>query len=106
MQFVKVFALLLTAATAVGSARAGLADDLFDYGAYLASECTSCHQVDGSYDGIPSIVGWPESLFVEVMQGYSNGTRRHLIMENVAKSLGEDEFAALARYFHAVRTGE
>ena len=30
-----------------------------EYGEYLSSECTTCHQADGDDDGIPSIVLWP-----------------------------------------------
>ncbi len=75
------------------------ADDLLEFGVYLSSECTSCHQLDGSLDGIPSIVGWPEKDFVEALKSYQSGLRNHAIMENVAKSLADDEIAALARYF-------
>ncbi len=75
------------------------ADDLLEFGAYLSSECTTCHQLDGSHDGIPPIVGWPEQDFVEALKKYQRGLRNHAIMENVAKSLADDEIAALARYF-------
>ena len=104
MQTVRQLAGFLAAALTAAGAGPSLADELFDYGAYLASECTSCHQPDGSFDGIPSIVGWPESLFIETMAHYRSGTRRHAIMENVARSLGETELSALARYFHKVST--
>ena len=29
-------------------------------GEYLSSECVTCHQITGRYEGIPPIVGWPE----------------------------------------------
>lgn len=77
------------------------ADDLFDYGAYLSSECTPCHRLDGVADrAIPSIVGWPETVFVRAMDGYRRGEMNDEIMENVARSLGDEEIAALARYFN------
>lgn len=75
------------------------ADELFEYGDYLSSECTSCHQLDGSYDGIPSITGWSEEHFVDVLKSYRSGRRNHQIMQNVARSLADEEMAALARFF-------
>jgi len=75
------------------------ADELFEYGGYLSSECTSCHQLDGSYEGIPSISGWSEEHFVEVLKNYRSGQRSHQIMQNVARSLADEEMAALARFF-------
>ena len=39
-------------------------------GEYLSSECVTCHQLSGRYEGIPPIVGWPEPIFIEVMQDY------------------------------------
>ena len=41
-----------------------------DYGEYLSSECTTCHQRDGSDQGIPSITLWPEEDFVAAMHAY------------------------------------
>jgi cytochrome c len=78
-----------------------LADEVFDYGAYLSSECTSCHRLDGGGDkAIPPIVGWPEELFIRAMDGYRRGELNNEIMQNVARSLGNEETAALARFFN------
>ncbi len=76
-----------------------MGDDLLAYGAYLSNECTTCHQLDGSDKGIPSIVGWPEPDFVDAMEGYRSGLRPNQIMQNVSRSLGDKEMAALAKYF-------
>ncbi len=77
------------------------ADDLYDYGAYLSSECTACHRLDGVADrAIPAIVGWPETVFIRAMDGYRRGEMNDEIMENVARSLGDEEIAALARFFN------
>jgi len=35
-----------------------------EYGEYLSSECLTCHQSDGSSEGIPSITRWPTEDFV------------------------------------------
>ncbi len=76
------------------------ADDLFDYGAYLSSECTSCHRLDGGGDiTIPPIIGWPEDIFIQTIDRYRRGVLTNAIMQNVARSLGEEETAALARFF-------
>lgn len=71
-----------------------------EYGAYLASECTTCHRADGAMEGIPSIVGWPADDFVITMQAYKRGTRRHLVMETIAKRLSDEEIASLAAHFN------
>ena len=39
-------------------------------GEYLSSECVTCHQLSGRYQGIPPIIGWPEASFVEIMNEY------------------------------------
>ncbi len=72
-----------------------------EYGAYLSSECTTCHQAKGGDEGIPSIVYWPEEDFVVAMHAYKTGSRTHPVMNMVAGRLGEEEIAALAAYFAA-----
>jgi cytochrome c553 len=69
-------------ATTVASLVVGLtiateaqADDLYDYGEYLSSECTACHKLGGDGDGIPSIAGWPVDIFVGVMESYRESGR-------------------------------
>lgn len=85
---------------------AGSAGEVYDYGEYLAAECTSCHQLDGTDVGIPAIVTWPEAKFVAALQGYRRGARDNAIMQNVARSLGDEEIAALARFFNRQGTEE
>lgn len=70
-----------------------------EYGEYLSSECTTCHQADGGDDGIPSIVLWPEEDFVLAMHAYKNKTRAHPVMQMMAGRLNAEEIAALAAYF-------
>ena len=70
-----------------------------EYGEYLSSECTTCHRADGSDQGIPSIVLWPEEDFVVAMHAYKNKTRSHPVMNMVAGRLGDEEIAALAAFF-------
>lgn len=70
-----------------------------EYGAFLSSDCTTCHQASGGDDGIPSIVMWPEEDFVIAMHAYKNQTRPNPVMQMMAARLGNEEIAALAAYF-------
>ncbi|WP_407495596.1 c-type cytochrome [Pseudooceanicola sp. MF1-13] len=70
-----------------------------DYGEYLASECSTCHQSSGADDGIPSITGWPEDDFVIAMHAYKEKIRPHPVMQMMAGRLSDEEIAALAAYF-------
>ena len=61
-----------------------------EYGAYLAGECTICHQSDAADEGIPSIVGWPPDDFVIALHAYKRGKRVHPIMQLVAGRLSDE----------------
>jgi cytochrome c553 len=68
------------------------------YGKHLAQECTSCHRLDGTDTGIPSIAGWPADTFVATMKYYREGSRTNPVMVSVANSLSERQLNALAAY--------
>jgi cytochrome c553 len=72
-------------------------------GEYLSSECVTCHQLSGRYQGIPPIVGWPEQSFVEIMEEYRSKRRSNPVMQTIAGKFSQDEIAALAAYFGAVK---
>jgi cytochrome c553 len=72
-------------------------------GEYLSSECVTCHQLSGGYQGIPPIVGWPAATFVEIMNEYRQKRRADAAMQTIAGRLSEDELAALAAYFGSLR---
>ena len=98
-------AMVLTAATAgLAMAPATLSHASGDraLGQYLSSECVTCHQLSGRFDGIPPIVGWPEESFVEIMNDYKSKKRNHAVMQTIAGRLSPDEIAALAAYFGSV----
>ena len=65
-----------------------------EYGAYLSSECTTCHQADGDDAGIPSITGWAEEDFVVAMHAYKVKHRVHPVMQMMAGRLSDEEIAA------------
>jgi cytochrome c553 len=70
-----------------------------ELGEYLSSECVTCHQISGNFDGIPPIVGWPDAVFIEIMTDYRAKARPNPIMQTIAGRLSEEEIAALAAYF-------
>lgn len=70
-----------------------------EYGEYLSSECLTCHQADGTADGIPSITQWVEEDFVVAMHAYKRKLRPHPVMQMMAGRLNNEEIAALAAYF-------
>ncbi|MCI5040221.1 MAG: c-type cytochrome, partial [Donghicola eburneus] len=69
------------------------------YGEYLSSECSTCHQRNGSDQGIPSVTGWPTEDFVVAMHAYKEKIRPHPVMQMMAGRLSDEEIAALAAYF-------
>lgn len=73
-----------------------------EYGAYLSSECSTCHQIDGSDAGIPSITRWPVEDFVVAMHAYKQKLRPHPVMQMMAGRLSDEEIAALAAYYGAL----
>lgn len=70
-----------------------------EFGAYLSSECKTCHQADGTFQGIPSITYWPEEDFVLALHAYKQKIRPHPVMQMIAGRLSDEEIAALAAYF-------
>ena len=84
---------------------AGAADDakLKAYGEHLSRECTTCHRLDGTDNGIPSIVGWDNDQFVTTLKFYQEGLRNNAAMVSVAKSLDEGQLRALATYFASIK---
>ena len=69
------------------------------YGRHLASECATCHRIDGVDNGIPSITGWRPADFVTTMDFYRTGARPNPVMVSVVQSLDEAQIKALAAYY-------
>lgn len=91
----------ISLAVAVCASAAANADDakLKAFGQHLASECTSCHRVDGVDNGVPSITGWAKDDFVATLKFYTSGARENPVMKSVAESLDDEQVAALSAYF-------
>lgn len=73
-----------------------------EYGEYLSAECTTCHQLTGTDDGIPAIIGWHPEDFVVAMHAYKQGLRPHPVMQMMAGRLDDEQIAALAAFFATV----
>lgn len=73
-------------------------------GEYLSAECVTCHQLSGQYQGIPPIIGWPETSFVEIMDEYRSKKRSNPVMQTIAGKLSAEEVAALAAYFGSLKS--
>jgi cytochrome c553 len=82
----------------------GLAADLA-YGEYLASECVTCHRAAVDEGTIPAIVGLPRPYFVYALRDYRAGCRTNPVMQNVARSLNDEQIDALAAYFASLKDG-
>ena len=72
-------------------------------GDYLSSECVTCHQITGKYEGIPPIIGWPEASFIEIMYEYRAKKRSNPVMQTIAGRFSNEEIAALATYFGSLK---
>lgn len=105
MRNLTLFAVCVPLVASAGTAETNAEDALLalegdvEYGEYLSSECTSCHQADGANDGIPSIVGWDEEAFRYSMLDYRTKLREHPVMNMIAGRLSDEEIAALSAYF-------
>jgi cytochrome c len=73
-------------------------------GEYLSSECVTCHQLSGKYEGIPPIVGWPEDSFIEIMNEYRSKRRDNPVMQTISGRFNKEEIAALAAYFGSLKS--
>ena len=73
-------------------------------GEYLSSECVTCHQLTGKYEGIPPIIGWPETSFIEIMNEYRTKRRDNPVMQTIAGRFNNEEIAALAAYFGSLKS--
>lgn len=83
-----------------------LASEKVEFGKYLSSSCVTCHRIDGTDTGIPSIVGWDEESFVEVLKSYKTKERENKAMQTIAAPLTKEDMEALAAYFATLKEKE
>lgn len=75
------------------------------YGEYLAAECIACHRTAVDEGAIPAIAGLPAQYFINALRDYRAGRRSNPVMQNLARSLDDEQIEALAAYFAALRNG-
>jgi len=73
-----------------------------EYGEYLASDCKTCHKVEGSAPGVPSIIGVSKRDIILALHEYKQKVRKNPVMQMMAKRLSNEEIAALAAYFEGL----
>ena len=82
------------------------ANELLEYGEYLASECGSCHKENAKTKAIPSIIGIKPATFINVLKAYKEGKLKNKAMISVAKSLDDEQMKALALYFYSLKQAD
>ena len=73
-----------------------------EYGEYLASDCKTCHKVEGSAPGVPSIIGVSKRDLIIALHAYKQKVRKNPVMQMMANRLSNEEIAALAAYFEGL----
>ncbi|NOV25608.1 c-type cytochrome [Cupriavidus necator] len=71
-----------------------------------AAACTNCHGPAGrapSGSTIPPLAGRPQTELAAQMQAFKAGTRPATVMHQIAKGYSDDQIAAIAAWFAAVR---
>lgn len=68
------------------------------YGAYLATQCVTCHPASGPAHGIPVLAGRPREALIDLIAAYRSGARAHAGMQTVAQSLDAAATASVASY--------
>jgi len=83
-----------------------LAKGDIEYGEYLSTTCVTCHQLSGTDNGIPSIVGWDTESFVKTLQSYQAKERDNPVMQMITEPMTTEEMEALAAYFATIKPVE
>ncbi len=82
------------------------ADGDREYGEYLSSECVTCHQANATKGNIPSIQGYDEEGFQQIMKLYRAKELENPTMQTIAGRLTDEDIAALAAYYSALPATE
>ena len=71
-----------------------------------AAACTNCHGPQGrppAGSPIPALAGRSQSELVSQMQAFKAGKRPATVMHQIAKGYSDDQIAAIAGWFAAVK---
>ncbi len=96
---------ILLAVITIGSSELQAKGDV-EFGEYLSNMCVTCHQLSGTDNGIPSIVGWDEEAFVKTLKSYQAKERDNPVMQMITEPLTNEQMEALAAYFATIKPVE
>ncbi|WP_458217796.1 c-type cytochrome [Paracidovorax citrulli] len=71
-----------------------------------AAACAACHGPAGrapANSPVPGLAGRPQAELVEQMQAFKAGTRPATVMHQIAKGYSDEQIAAIAAWFAAVK---
>ncbi|MGA0777077.1 MAG: c-type cytochrome [Gemmobacter sp.] len=73
-------------------------------GDMLAGSCAACHGPEGQSPGaIPAIAGIAAEDMARLLSEYRSGALEGTVMNRIARGFTDDEIAAIAAYFAALR---
>jgi cytochrome c553 len=94
-------------AVAAASASAQQSGDKTGASPHFVSMCVGCHGIPYYQTAfpqvyrVPKIAGQSRQYLVNALKSYKAGDRSHPTMQGIAKSLSDDDMAALAAYYGA-----
>lgn len=67
--------------------------------------CITCHGANGLSvaPDAPNLAGQPQIYLAAQLRAYRGGQRQHEVMGVIAKTLSDDDIAALAAWYSAIR---
>ncbi|XQU69231.1 C-type cytochrome [Cupriavidus sp. H18C1] len=87
-------------------APASAADPTTEQARNWAAACASCHGPSGRAPAgspVPGLAGRPQSYLIEQMQAFKTGKREATVMHQIAKGYTDEQIAAMAKWFAAVK---
>lgn len=100
----KTWGVVAAAAIVLGTAGIAQAGGDAAAGEKKAKACIGCHGKDGKGKGKnPPAVGLGEAKFIEEMNKYKSGERKHKMMQKFTKKLSDADIANLAAYYETLK---
>lgn len=88
---------------ATGTAHAVEPATLARSGGNGLAPCAACHAEDGGGQGtFPRLAGLQAAYLLKQLQDFASGSRKHVLMQPIAKALTKDDQAAMAAYYAAM----
>jgi len=96
----------LAAMAMLAMAPASAADATTEQARNWAAACAACHGPSGRAPAgspVPGLAGRPKSYLIEQMQAFKTGKREATVMHQIAKGYTDEQIAAMAKWFAAVK---